>query len=153
MFANYYGWWNNGGTAWVYQRSDNETGAWSDATTIVSFDDTSVDKGILGYFKPLEDNTGRTTVFMMRHREKTGVDDRLFYVTRGLTGWTAPVELDTPNRQHARAEHISVAHDQSGKNYLVYMKDSAAGLSAKYCFLTISKRVYRFILLIMVKTI
>lgn len=127
VFANYYGWWSYGGTAYEYIRSAS-TNAWSSAKEIVKYSDTVVDKGIYGYFSSHIATNGDITLTMMRYRTDGGLDDKLFYVKKQNGQWQSPVEVDTPNRTNARTYHFDTAIDKSNHIYLAYVKDNTSGV-------------------------
>ena len=127
IFANYYGWWSNGGTAYEYIRSASNN-TWSSGIEIVKYSDTVVDKGIYGYFSSHITSNGDITLTMMRHRANGGVDDKLFYVKKKNGAWQTAVEIDSPNRTNARTYHFDTAMDKSNRLYLAYIKNDSSGV-------------------------
>jgi hypothetical protein len=127
IFANYYGWWSYGGTAYEYIRSA-KTNKWSSGKEILKYSDTVVDKLLYGYFKSHIDTNGNITLIMMRYRNNSGIDDKLFYIKKVNGVWNTPIELDSPNRTLARTYHFDTATDKKDHIYLAYLKDNRSGV-------------------------
>ena len=127
LFANYYGWWNQGGTAWEWIRS-SAGGSWSGQTEIVKFTDRPLDRGIYSFYRPLIDSNGNITLIMERQGSTLGTDDELFYVSNAGGSWSAPVTIDaTIDRSYAGSWGFDAAIDANDHIHLVYYADNAAG--------------------------
>jgi len=127
IFANYYGWWSYGGTAYEYIRSA-QTNKWNSGKEILKYSDTVVDKFLYGYYKSHIDTNGDITLVMMRHRSGSGVDDKLLYIKKESGLWKQAVEIDSPNRTNARTYHFDTAIDKNNHIYLVYLKNNRSGV-------------------------
>ncbi|MEA2100631.1 MAG: hypothetical protein U9P72_10935, partial [Campylobacterota bacterium] len=126
IFAGYYGWWSYGGTAYEYIRSAT-TDTWGSATQIAKFTDTTVDRGIYGYYASHIESDGDITVVALRQGTTTGTTDKLFYIRKQSGIWATPVEVDTPVRANHRTNHFDSAMDSNNNIYLAYVKDDSLG--------------------------
>jgi hypothetical protein len=125
IFANFYGWWSYGGTAYEYVRSAT-TDTWDSGTQIAQFSDTNVDKFIYGYYRSHIQSNGDITIVSMRNGS-TPATDKLFYIKKQSGIWQDAVELDTPVRANPRVNHFDSAIDSSNHIYLAYVKDDNNG--------------------------
>lgn len=126
LFANRYGWYTYGGTAWEWVR-DSTSDTWGSQTTVATITDSSDNMIFYDYYRSLVDSIGTITLIMSRYNSSTkGEDDYLFYVQYDGT-WSGINNIDQPNRDYAAITQFDAAIDGSDHIYLVYVKDLTAG--------------------------
>lgn len=133
LFANRYGWWSYGGTAWDFVRS-SASSTWGSAVTLAEFTDKSVDRILYGHYRSLIDSSGNITLIMIRPGSTYGVDDTLFYVKKlsGSSSWSSPVDIASMNRSVANHLNFDAAIDSSGNIHVVYVNETSGAPQILY---------------------